>query len=86
MAAHPLGRRVQHQQLGMFGLDPAQLVEQSVVNIVADLGVVEVVVAVGRGDSSWGQRSSATRSSRLSSTSARGGLRQPREIVRLGGS
>ena len=33
-------------ELGVLGLDPAQLVEQRVVGVVADLGVVEDVVAV----------------------------------------
>ena len=42
----PLGRRVGRAQLRVLGLDRAQLVEQRVVFVVADLGVVEDVVAV----------------------------------------
>ena len=43
--AHPLGRRVGGAQLGVIGLDRAQLVEQGVVGVVADDRVVEDVVA-----------------------------------------
>ena len=42
--ADPLGRRVGGAQLGVLGLDRAQLVEQLVVGVVADLGFVEDVV------------------------------------------
>src|SRR5207244_6965768 len=38
-AADALGRRVGRQQLGMGGLERAQLVEQRVVGVVADLGI-----------------------------------------------
>ena len=44
--ADPLGRRVGAAQLRVVGLDRAQLVEQRVVGVVVDLGVVEDVVAV----------------------------------------
>ena len=44
--ADPLGRRVGRAQLGVLGLDRAQLVEQRVVVVVADLGFVEDVVEV----------------------------------------
>ncbi len=48
--ADPLGRRVGRAQLGVLGLDLAQLVQLRVVDVVADLrfveDVVEVVVAV----------------------------------------
>ena len=44
--ADPLGRRVRRAQLGVLGLDRAQLVEQRVVVVVADRRVVEDVVAV----------------------------------------
>ena len=43
--ADPLGGRVWGAQLGVIGLDRTQLVEQRVVLVVADLGVVEDVVA-----------------------------------------
>ncbi len=46
LAADALGRRVGRQQLGVLGLDGAQLVEQRVVGVVADLRIVEDVVAV----------------------------------------
>jgi hypothetical protein len=45
-AADALRRRVRRDELGMLGLDRPQLVEQGVVGVVADLGVVEDVVAV----------------------------------------
>src|SRR5215211_278579 len=41
-----LGGRVGRDELGMLGLEPAQLVEQRVVDVVVDGGVVEDVVAV----------------------------------------
>ena len=44
--SHPLGRRVGCAQLGVGLLELAQLGEQRVVDVVADLGVVEDVVAV----------------------------------------
>ncbi len=47
LTADSLRRRVGRQQLGVLTLDPAQLVEQAVIDIVADLGIVEDVVAVG---------------------------------------
>src|SRR5204862_6711897 len=51
LAAHPLGRGVGRPQLGVLVLEPAQLVEESVVRVVADLGGVEnVVAAVVMGD------------------------------------
>ena len=43
--ADPLGGRVGGAQLGVLGLDRPQLVEQRVVLVVADLGIVEDVVA-----------------------------------------
>jgi hypothetical protein len=46
LAADPLRGRVRGQQLGVLGLDAAQLVEQLVVDVVGDLRVVEDVVAV----------------------------------------
>src|ERR1700759_5885706 len=46
LAPDTLGRRVRGEQLGVIGLDAAQLVEQGVVDVAADLGVVEDVVAV----------------------------------------
>jgi hypothetical protein len=46
LAADPLRRRVRRDELGVRRLDRAQLVEQRVVFVVADLGVVEDVVAV----------------------------------------
>src|SRR3954447_23175208 len=45
LAAGALGRRVGREQLGVLGLDPAQLVEQRVVLVVADDRVVEDVIA-----------------------------------------
>ena len=46
LAPDALRRRVRRDQLGMLGLDRAQLVEQLVVLVVADLRIVEDVVAV----------------------------------------
>ena len=46
LGADALGRRVGRDELGVLALDRAQLVEQRVVDVVADLGVVEDVVAV----------------------------------------
>jgi hypothetical protein len=46
LAARSLRGRVGREQLGVLGLDRAQLVEQRVVLVVGDLGVVEDVVAV----------------------------------------
>ena len=46
LAADALGRRVRRDELGVLGLERAQLVEQRVVVVVADLRVVEDVVAV----------------------------------------
>ncbi len=46
LAADALGGRVGCDQLGVLGLDAPQLVEQRVVRVVLDLGVVEDVVAV----------------------------------------
>ena len=46
LAADPLRRRVGREQLRVLALDRAQLVQQRVVGVVADLGVVEDVVAV----------------------------------------
>jgi hypothetical protein len=45
LAADPLGRRVGRDELGVVALEPAQLVEQRVVLVVADDRVVEDVVA-----------------------------------------
>ena len=45
-AAHALGRRVRREQLGVLALEVAQLAQQRVVLGVADLRVVEDVVAV----------------------------------------
>ena len=47
LAADPLGGRVGRAQLRMLGLDRAQLVQQRVVDVVADLRIVEHVVAMG---------------------------------------
>ena len=44
--ADPLGGGVRRAQLGVLGLDRAQLVEQGVVLVIADGRVVEDVVAV----------------------------------------
>ena len=44
--AHALRRGVGRLQLGVLPLERPQLVEQRVVGVVADLGVVEDVVAV----------------------------------------
>ena len=46
LPADALGRRVGRQQLRVLALDRAQLVQQRVVGVVADLRVVEDVVAV----------------------------------------
>jgi hypothetical protein len=46
LAADALSGRVGRDELGMVGLDGAQLVEERVVLVVADLGIVEDVVAV----------------------------------------
>ena len=46
LAADALGRRVGRDELRVLALDRAQLVQQRVVGVVADLGVVEDVVAV----------------------------------------
>ena len=46
LAAHPLGGRVGSDQVGVLGLQAAQLVQERVVDLVADLGVVEDVVAM----------------------------------------
>ena len=46
LAADALRRRVRRHELGMLGLDRPQLVDQNVVLVVADLRVVEDVVAV----------------------------------------
>ncbi len=44
--ADALRRRIQRHQLGVTGLDRAELVEQDVVLVVADLRIVEDVVAI----------------------------------------
>src|SRR3954465_7697487 len=46
LPADSLGGRVGGEKLGMLALDRAQLVQQRVVGVVADLRVVEDVVAV----------------------------------------
>ena len=46
LAAHPLGRRIRAAQLGVLRLEGPELVEQRVVFVVADLGIVEDVVAM----------------------------------------
>ena len=46
LGAHALGGRVGRHELGVLGLEVAQLVQQRVVDVVAHLGVVEDVVAV----------------------------------------
>ena len=46
LAADPLRGRVRRDQLGMLGLDRPQLVQQRVVDVVADLRIVEHVVPV----------------------------------------
>jgi hypothetical protein len=46
LAAGPLRRRVGGDELRMIGLDRPQLIEQRVVDVVADLGIVEDVVAI----------------------------------------
>ena len=89
-AADPLGGRVGGDQLGVLGLERAQLVEQRVVLVVADLGVVERVVAVVvvvdllaqlGGALLGGTVRAAWLSSRSSSLG--GGLDQAREVVAL---
>ncbi len=47
LAADPLGGRVRGDELWMLALDRAQLIEQRVVLAIADLGVIEDVVATG---------------------------------------
>jgi hypothetical protein len=47
LAADTLCRRVGARQLRVAALQLAQLVEQLVILLVADLGIVEDVVAVG---------------------------------------
>jgi hypothetical protein len=46
LAADPLRRRVRGDQLGVLGFQSPQLVDQRVVLVVADLRIVEDVVAV----------------------------------------
>jgi hypothetical protein len=46
LAADALGRRVGSSQLWVVPLQPAQLIEQRVIDVIAYLGVVENVVAV----------------------------------------
>jgi hypothetical protein len=46
LAADPLRRRVGGDELRMLGLDRPQLVKEGVVDVVADLGIVEDVVPV----------------------------------------
>jgi hypothetical protein len=45
LAADALRRRVRRDELGVLGLEALQLAEERVVLVVADLGVVERVVA-----------------------------------------
>ena len=71
LATDPLRRRVRRDQLGMVGLDRPQLVEQRVVLVVADLGIVEDVVAVAVVvEHACGARPRALRSDRPPSPSA----------------
>ncbi len=44
--ADPLGRGIRGDELGMVGLDLAELVDQGVVDVVADLRIVEDVIPV----------------------------------------
>ena len=46
LAAHPLGRRIRRLQLRVLSLERLELTEEGVVGIVADLRIVENVVAV----------------------------------------
>ena len=46
LAADPLGRRIGAAKLGVLRLERPELVEQRVVGVVADLGIVEDVVAM----------------------------------------
>jgi hypothetical protein len=46
LPAHTLRGRVRRDQLGMLGFERPQLVQQGVVLVIADLGIVEHVVAV----------------------------------------
>ena len=46
LAADALSRRIWRDQIGMFGLDLLQLIHQTVEFGVADLGIIEHVVAV----------------------------------------
>src|ERR1700733_8075171 len=45
-ATDSLGGRVGGEELGVISLDPAQLVEQAIIGVVADLRVIENVVLV----------------------------------------
>ena len=82
LAADALRRRVGRDELGVLGLDRAQLVEQRVVLVVADLGVVEDVVAVAVVVELLAQLGGADASSGRRSLDLRGGRReQPREVV-----
>ena len=82
LGADALGRRVGRDELGVLGLDRAQLVEQRVVDVVADLGVVEHVVAVVVVRRA-ARRSSAARGRHVAahSTSSRRRREQAREVV-----
>jgi hypothetical protein len=46
LAADALGRRIAAQQLWVLALQPLQLVDERVIGVVADLWVVEIVIAV----------------------------------------
>ena len=78
LPAHPLGRRVGRQQLRVLALDRAQLVEQRVVGVVADLGVVEDVVAVAV----VGELLAQLRAPRSAGDFILGGVEQLREVER----
>jgi hypothetical protein len=81
LAADALRRRVRRDELGVRRLDRAQLVEQRVVFVVADLGVVEDVVAVAVVVQLVAQLGGARldrRAQRSSTSSAAGVSRRPR--------
>src|SRR5438309_8858177 len=46
LGSDPLGGRVGRDELGMLALDRLELVVERVVGVIADLGIVEHVVAV----------------------------------------
>ena len=68
-------------QLGVVALDRAQLVEQRVVGVVADLGVVEDVVAVAVVGELLAQLGGALGSHAHSASSSAAGSSSAREVV-----